>query len=104
MAIIYAAAQDSEVKSLVTWASIGRTNWWTPEEALTWRKKGYAEVTNSRTGQVMRLDTDLLEDVELHGATKLDIAAAAKKVKAPWLIIHGTGDETVRKLGSRAST
>ena len=44
----------------------------------------------------MRIDTDLLEDVELHGATKLDIGAAAKKVKAPWLIIHGTGDETVK--------
>jgi uncharacterized protein len=95
MAIIYTAGHASEVNSLVTWASIGRTNWWTPEEAMTWRKKGYAEVTNSRTGQVMRIDTDLLEDVELHGATKLDIAAAAKKVKAPWLIIHGTGDETV---------
>jgi uncharacterized protein len=96
MAIIYAAGHASEVNSLVTWASIGRTNWWTPEEASTWRKRGFAEVTNSRTGQVMRLDTDLLDDVELHGATKLDIAAAAKKVKAPWLIIHGTRDETVQ--------
>jgi alpha-beta hydrolase superfamily lysophospholipase len=96
MAILYAAGHASEVSSLVTWASIGRTNWWTPEEALTWRRQGYAEVSNSRTGQVMRIDTDLLEDVELHGATKLDIAAAAKKVKAPWLILHGTGDETVR--------
>lgn len=96
MAIIYTAAHASEVSSLVTWAAIGRTNWWTPEEALTWHRQGYAEVTNSRTGQVMRMDTDLLEDVELHGATKLDISAAAKKVKAPWLIIHGTGDETVR--------
>jgi uncharacterized protein len=96
MAIIYAGGHASEVNSLVTWASIGRTCWWTPEEAVTWRKKGYAEVTNSRTGQVMRIDTDLLEDVELHGATKLDIGAAAKKIKAPWLIIHGTGDETVR--------
>jgi len=96
MAIIYAAGHAAEVSSLVTWASIGRTNWWTPEDALTWRRRGYAEVTNSRTGQVMRIDTDLLEDVELHGATKLDVAGAAQKVKVPWLIIHGTGDETVR--------
>jgi pimeloyl-ACP methyl ester carboxylesterase len=98
MAIIYAAAQDSEVKSLVTWASIGRTNWWTPEEAVIWHQRGYAEITNSRTGQVMRLGTDLLEDVELHGNTKLNIAGAAAKVKVPWLIIHGTGDETVRSI------
>jgi uncharacterized protein len=98
MAIIYAAAQDSEVKSLVTWASIGRTNWWTPEEAVIWHQRGYVEITNSRTGQVMRLATDLLEDVELHGNTKLNIAGAAAKVKVPWLIIHGTGDETVRSI------
>ncbi|MEO8909737.1 MAG: alpha/beta fold hydrolase [Gemmatimonadaceae bacterium] len=96
MAILYAAAHATDVNSLVTWAAIGTTCWWTPEEAIAWRQKGYAEVTNSRTGQLMRIETDLLEDVELNGATKLGIAAAAKKIKAPWLIIHGTGDETVK--------
>ncbi|HEY5021759.1 MAG TPA: alpha/beta fold hydrolase [Gemmatimonadaceae bacterium] len=96
MAIIYAAAQEAEVKSLVTWSSIGRTNWWTPEEAAIWRQHGYSDVTNSRTGQVMRLGTDLLDDVELNGNTKLNIANSAAKIKMPWLIIHGTGDETVR--------
>jgi alpha-beta hydrolase superfamily lysophospholipase len=95
MAIIYAAAQDSDVNSLVTWASIGRTNWWTPEEAIIWRKRGYAEITNSRTGQVLRLGTELLDDVEMHGETKLNIAKAAAKIKVPWLIVHGTADETV---------
>jgi pimeloyl-ACP methyl ester carboxylesterase len=43
----------------------------------------------------MRLDTDLLDDVEIHGKTKLDIEAAARKIKVPWLIVHGTADETV---------
>jgi pimeloyl-ACP methyl ester carboxylesterase len=95
MAILYAATPDAEVKSLVTWAAIGRTTWWTPEEALIWRKRGYAEVTNSRTGQVMRMGTELLDDVEVHGSTKLNVAAAAAKIKVPWLIVHGTGDETV---------
>jgi pimeloyl-ACP methyl ester carboxylesterase len=95
MAILYAATPDVEVKSLVTWAAIGRTTWWTPEEALIWRKQGYADVTNSRTGQVMRMGTDLLDDVEMHGNTKLNVAAAAAKIKIPWLIVHGTADETV---------
>jgi dienelactone hydrolase len=95
MAILYAATPDAEVKSLVTWAAIGRTTWWTPEEALIWRKRGYAEVTNSRTGRVMRMGTELLDDVEVHGSTKLNVAAAAAKIKVPWLIVHGTGDETV---------
>lgn len=95
MAILYTASHASEVASLVTWAAIGRTNWWTPEEASGWRQRGYSEITNSRTGQVMRLDTSLLDDVELHGSTKLNIDAAAAKIKVPWLIVHGSGDETV---------
>jgi uncharacterized protein len=95
MAILYTATPDAEVKSLVTWAAIGHTNWWTPEEAIIWRKRGYAEVTNSRTGQVMRLGTELLDDVELHANTTLNVAAAAAKIKVPWLIVHGTTDETV---------
>lgn len=95
MAILYTATPDSDVNSLVTWAAIGRTTWWTPEEAIIWRKQGYADVTNSRTGQVMRMGTDLLDDVEVHGNTKLNVAAAAAKIKVPWLIVHGTGDETV---------
>lgn len=95
MAILYAAAEGSTVNSLVTWASISYTNRWSPEDTLAWRKRGYTEVTNSRTGQVMRLGTDLLDDVELHGKTKVNIEAAAKKIKVPWLIVHGTGDETV---------
>jgi pimeloyl-ACP methyl ester carboxylesterase len=95
MAIIYTASHASEVASLVTWAAIGRTNWWTDEEALGWRQRGFSEIMNSRTGQIMRLDTSLLDDVEVHGSTKLNIDAAAAKIKVPWLIVHGTNDETV---------
>jgi alpha-beta hydrolase superfamily lysophospholipase len=95
VAILFAASEAANVSSLVTWAAISYPNRWSPEDVLTWRKRGYAEITNSRTGQVMRLGTDLLDDVELNGKSKLNIAAAAGKVKAPWLIIHGTGDETV---------
>ncbi|HEY0528421.1 MAG TPA: alpha/beta fold hydrolase [Gemmatimonadaceae bacterium] len=94
-AIVYTAATDSDVNALVTWAAISYVNRWTDEEAVVWRRRGYADITNSRTGQVMRLGTDLLDDVELHLKTKLNIEAAAAKVKVPWLIVHGTGDETV---------
>jgi uncharacterized protein len=96
MGILYAATPEAQVKSLVTWAAIGRTTWWTPEEAVIWRRQGYADVTNSRTGQVMRMGTELLDDVEIYGNTKLNVAAAAAKIKVPWLIVHGTADETVR--------
>jgi len=94
-AILFSAGTDHNVSSLVTWSSISYPNRWSSEDVITWRRQGYVDVTNSRTGQIMRLDTDLLDDVELHGKTKLDIEAAARKIKVPWLIVHGTGDETV---------
>lgn len=95
VAILFAATEGSTVNSLVTWAAISYPNRWSPEDTLIWRKRGYTEITNSRTGQVMRLGTNLLDDVELHGKTKVNIEAAAKKIKVPWLIVHGTADETV---------
>lgn len=95
IAILFTAADGSNVNSLVTWAAISYPSRWSPENVITWRRRGYAEITNARTGQVMRMGTDLLDDVELYGKTKLNIEAAAGKIKAPWLIVHGTADETV---------
>jgi pimeloyl-ACP methyl ester carboxylesterase len=94
IAILFSAG-NTDVSSLVTWGAISYPNRWSSEDVLTWRKRGYAEITNARTGQVMRLDTGLLDDVELHGKTKLNIEAAAARIKIPWLILHGTADETV---------
>ncbi len=95
MAILYTAAEGSNVNSLVTWAAISYPMRWTSDDVATWRRKGFTEITNSRTGDVMRLGTSLLEDVELHGKTKVNIENAAGKIKVPWLILHGTADETV---------
>ena len=95
IAILSTAAADSDVGSLVTWAAISYPTRWSKEDVATWRRRGYAEITNTRTGQIMRLGTDMLEDVEMHGQTKLNIEAAAAKIKVPWLIVHGTADETV---------
>ena len=94
-AILFTPTPDSDVSSLVTWAAISYPNRWSSDDVLKWRRQGFADITNSRTGQIMKLGTDLLDDVELHGKTKLNIEAAAAKIKIPWLIIHGTKDETV---------
>lgn len=94
-AILYSAAEGADVSSLVTWAAISHANRWNADEALDWRKRGFREVINSRTGETLLLGTDLLDEIEAHGTTKVNILAAAGRVKAPWLIVHGTGDETV---------
>lgn len=89
------ASRDPGVKALATWAAISRTRRWSNEEIADWRRRGYVDIHNSRTGQEMRLGMAVLEEVESLGATKLDIAAAARKINVPWLIVHGDADETV---------
>lgn len=94
-AAILHASHDRHVKALVTWAAISSTFRWSDSDIAEWRKRGYTDIHNSRTGQNMRMGTAILDDVEAHGRSKLDVAAAARRLSVPWLIIHGDADETV---------
>ncbi|MEO5589601.1 MAG: alpha/beta fold hydrolase [Gemmatimonadaceae bacterium] len=92
---ILQASRDSGVKALATWAAISATNRWPPEMVAQWRERGFMDVANSRTGDVIPVNTDLLHEVENFGGTTLNIAFAASRVRRPWLIVHGAEDETV---------
>lgn len=88
-------ARDARIGALVTWAAISTVDRWPDEsERARWRAAGKLEVLNARTGQVLPLYTDTLDDVECNRAA-LDIPAAAARMSVPWLILHGTGDPTV---------
>lgn len=93
-AAVLLAARTPRISALATWAAISQTRRWTAEEAVEWRAKEVVEVLNSRTGQQLPLGTELLDDVESN-AGKLDILAAASRVSVPWLVVHGSADETV---------
>lgn len=94
MAILH-AARDSDVKALVTWAAISHVNRWPPEQVADWRQRGLMDIPNARTGQTIPVSNELLREMEELGETRLNIAAAAERVSAPWLILHGDADETV---------
>jgi pimeloyl-ACP methyl ester carboxylesterase len=96
-AILAAASQPwrDRIRALVTWAAISHVDRYTPEEKRIWRATGELPVVNTRTGQQLALGRGLLEDVERHAAGSLDILAAAGRVAAPWLIVHGGDDESV---------
>ena len=93
-AILHAAG-NPRVGALVTLAAIANVRRWSAAEERVWRERGYTEIVNSRTGQVLRLGTALLDDVDAGADGPLDIAAAASRMKAPWLIIHGDADSSV---------
>jgi uncharacterized protein len=93
IAVLHTAG-DSRVRALVTWSAISRVERWPAEQRVGWRKTGHLEIQNSRTGQILPLYTDVLDDIE-HNAERLDIIGLAGKITVPWLIIHGTNDESV---------
>jgi pimeloyl-ACP methyl ester carboxylesterase len=93
VAVLY-AARDPRIGALVTWSAISTVDRWPAPERVEWRAAGVKEIRNARTGQVLPLYPDVLDDIECNRAT-LDISAAASRLAVPWLIVHGTVDESV---------
>jgi pimeloyl-ACP methyl ester carboxylesterase len=93
VAVLHTAG-DARIEALVTWAAISTVERWPAPQRVEWRAAGMNEVKNVRTGEVLPLYTDVLDDIE-RNATALDIEAAARRVSVPWLILHGTDDEAV---------
>jgi dienelactone hydrolase len=93
LAILH-AARDQRVQALVTWAAIDRFLRWPDEDIARWRRDGKIDVVNARTGQVLTILRDALDDIDAN-RNELDVVAAAGRVAAPWLIVHGAADATV---------
>jgi uncharacterized protein len=99
---VLAAAEDRRIAALVTWAAISSVERWSPAEQWAWREAGTKEIVNTRTGQRLPLYPDVLDDIERHALTRLDILGAAARLTIPWLILHGTADESVSALEAEA--
>lgn len=91
---ILAAPDHPRLNALVTWAAISTPSRWSSELIRRWRETGFVEIRNQRTGQVVPLYPDVLDDLE-RNRQQLDIAGAADRLTIPWLVLHGANDETV---------
>ncbi|CAN5344735.1 hypothetical protein BH20GEM2_BH20GEM2_09680 [soil metagenome] len=91
---VLATADDERVDALVTWAAIATVNRWPEETLARWRRGETVPIANSRTRQQMPMAPSYLEDIERH-RERLDLAAAAARVRVAWLIVHGERDESV---------
>ena len=89
------AAQDERVRALVTWAAVARFGRLIAPLTDELRRTGTARVSSQRSGPELPLYRDMLDDLDAHGAGPLDVVRAAGAVRAPWLIVHGTADQTV---------
>lgn len=88
------AASDRRVRALVTWAAVSAADRWDAATRTAWRARGTMDVLNARTGQIIAVTTDLLDDVE-RNRDRLDILGAAGRISVPWLIVHGMDDDAV---------
>lgn len=91
---LLAADRVSRLHGVVTWSAISRADRWSDAEKAAWRRDGFREEVNARTKQTMRMSTRILEDCEAN-AEALDIGAAAARLRAPLLAMHGGRDESV---------
>ncbi len=95
---ILGAPRHRMVRAVAAWAPVDHFNRYSDRQKAEWRKLGYVEIQNSRTGQTMRLNASLLDDIEKH-KERLDILNAANVLTSQekaLLLIGGSEDLTAK--------
>lgn len=97
---LLAASELRFIQAIVTWSAIADLNRWDEKTISSWRQRGHEEIVNSRTGQVMKVSTRLLDDLATN-SERLDLEKNLRELQTPLLIVHGSADETVEPSEAR---
>jgi pimeloyl-ACP methyl ester carboxylesterase len=89
------AAGHPFVQGIAVWATIARVNRYLFDVKQSWRKQGFSPVESSRTGQLLKISTDFLDDAEKWGKEG-DIPTYLHNLKIPILLVHGSEDTSVK--------
>ncbi|MGH7524261.1 MAG: alpha/beta hydrolase family protein [Gemmatimonadales bacterium] len=92
--VLCVARETPAVAAVVAWSPISTIRRYSDAEVALWRRLGRIEARNARTGQSLPMDYEIVEDA-LANADRFDIEKAAATLDRPWLLLHGTEDETV---------
>ncbi len=95
--VLIKANEDDRIKKVITWAGVSDFNKRFQEDSLEfnrWNKDGVIYVENSRTKQSMPHFFQFYEDYQKN-KFRFNIKSAVKKLKIPYLVIHGTNDSSV---------
>ena len=87
--------EDPRIGAFVAWATVSTFRRWSDDEMAEWKERGVLEIRNARTGQVLPIYDQLRQEIEAEADGTLNIVAAAGRVRAPLLMIHGDADETI---------
>ena len=86
-------SEDSRVKGLATWNSIGDTKR-TQADFSKWEQDGVIYLPNARTNQQMPMYYQFVEDYFAQ-EERYDLQRACSQINVPSLYVHGTDDTTV---------
>ena len=93
--VIAAADRYPQIRGVVTWAAVDDyLTRWNSNMISDWNERGFTEIPNARTGQIMRLNRVVYDDSMTH-ADSLIAIRAIKKLEIPCCFIHGSDDESV---------
>jgi pimeloyl-ACP methyl ester carboxylesterase len=92
---ILAASKRKDISAVAAWASVSNFDRYSDKQKDEWRKKGFLQVLNTRTKQMIRLNVDLLDDIEKNCNGSLNMENAVKNLNIPLLIVHGDQDLSV---------
>lgn len=92
---LLATSKRNDVDAVSVWASIAKLNRYSKRQKVDWRKRGYFEVLNTRTNQMMRLDIYILDDIEKNLKSSLNLEIAVRNLNRPLLVAHGDQDLAV---------
>ena len=88
------AAMEKDIAAIVTWSAVATFERWTDHQRSLWRSRGSLPLARSATVSPLCLGLDLLADLESHREA-LDLLRAARLIRIPWLIVHGSEDMVV---------
>jgi dipeptidyl aminopeptidase/acylaminoacyl peptidase len=93
-AIAY-CAQQAQIRKLITLSSVADiSRMWGNYDLEKWKKEGIVYSKNARTAEEMPMKYSLVQDYLSH-ENLFNPLKAAKKIKIPWLALHGSEDQAV---------
>ena len=94
VALLSAREIEDRFLAVTTWASIANLYRYGDEQIAQWKKRGYIEIENSRTKQIMRINKSFWDDLQAN-KERFDLLNAVSEIEIPALFIHGAEDTSV---------
>jgi uncharacterized protein len=94
IAVLGVRDHQNDFQAMVTWSTISNLYRYSDDQIKHWESKGFIEIENSRTNQMMRLNKVFWDDLNKN-KKRFDLIKAVKDIEIPSLFVHGVEDTSV---------